>query len=467
MKKFKIRIIAAGVSIIAALVLLVSASVAWLTISTKPEVGGIHVGINAQRTLLLSRDTDVLEFNQYIDLTDDFAYLTPLRPVSTVDGIHWFIPTYNTATGALNDPDEFILDTTLQYANVTTLAGNSNDIHNRSAMYDPEQPGQLKAAEDIQELTGAALLERSNQGYYVYTDFWMTTEEDNGCRVRLTIPHYPTRDGFQKEEIDQGRYGSYALQTYALREGEDGQQVALLSRNAETSMRIGLLLNPDQPASSQFFIYEPNADRRSAANKPLGGEEEENGGIKVDYVVDYRFNEDSYKAGAYFVTQPIRAVTKTRDVTDPDSGENVTETYIGGEPTNIPTNRLLIQKSSDWDLDSLKEKLENGESPNSNDVQYPFGGFLDTANVYSALDKDENSEKDINNPDRIVDISDEAGAGHTDIAGSSVIVTLTKDTPIKCRLFIWLEGQDVDCWNDISAGSFIVNLELAGESIPN
>ena len=494
MQKFKMKLIAAGVSVTVALVLLVSASFAWFTTSTAPEISGIHIGIKAQRTLLLSRDTETLDFNQYIDLTDDFAYLTPLHPVSTVDGINWFIPTYNEESGALNDPDDFILDDKLEYANVTTLAGVSllpdgtPDIHDRSSMYDPNNPGQLKAASDISELTGRALQERSDLGYYVYADFWMVTEEDNGCRVRLTVPHYDTRSQLEDEEIEQGSYGSYVLQTCELVEGEDGNSVALLSRKAETSMRVGFLLNPDtdtaamitkmnqangtsldaytySPLAKKFLIYEPNAEKRSAANKPLGGETEDGGndGRKVDYIVGYKFNSDSYENGMYFATQPIMAVTKIR--TNPDTGAN--ENYIGGTPVNIPTDRLLIQKSSEWELDTLKETLENGEKPDSNDVAYPMGGFLNTTSVYDTLNADTNSENEINNESRIADISTESGAGHSDVAGSSVIVTLKKDTPLKIRLFVWIEGQDVDCWNDIAAGSFIVNLELAGESIQN
>lgn len=495
MPKFKTKIFIAGVSLLLAVLLLVGASLAWLTISTAPEVTGIKVGVKAQRTLLLSRDTTVLDFQQYIDLTDDFAYLTPLHPVSTVDGLNWFIPTYNSTDGSLNDPDEFILDTTLEYANVTTLAGVA-DVHDRSLIYDTN--GDLRE-EAFTELDGIQLQERSDLGYYVYADFWLLTEEDNGCNVRLTVPHYNSRTEMEKQETDQGQYGSYVLQTYELSEDDSGNAtVNFISRQAETAMRVGFLLNPDSDTTevierintargnsgsgdsgngaddenesktldpttydllqNKFFIYEPNADLRSAVNKPLGGEKED-WTEKVDYVLGYRFNNENYLDGKYFATQPIKAVTKTK--TDERTGETVQ--YIGGELANISTDKLLIQKHSAWDLTSLQEKLEKGETINSNDVLFPFGGFLKTPDVYNILDADINTESEINNASRIADIS----GMQTDIAGSSVIVKLTKDTPLKIRLFIWIEGQDVDCWNDIAAGSFIVNLELAGESLPD
>ncbi len=449
MPKYKMKLIMAAVSMGLAVILLVSASLAWLTISTHPEIGGIQVKLFSSRTLLLSRDTEELDFKQYIDLSQDFAYLVPLRPVSTVDGLNWFIPTYNGITGELKDPSEFILDNTLTFANVSTLADGSTD-------------------ENPVELTGDALQQRSNRGYYVYTDFWMMTEEENGCIVRLTIPH---TDELHEEEQEQGAFGSYVLQTYELTADGEGSTVALLSRSAETAMRVGFLLNHDgneeyADVTDSFFIYEPNADKRSDDDKPLAVDDSEllEDDYDVDYIVDYRFVKSSYIDGQYFVTKPIGIVTKTKNVLDNEenniynSNGNASFDY---EPVNIPQSKLLIQKASRWDIDAVQEKLEAGLAINSNDVMYPMGGFLNTPLVYGALEDDTDSEYEINNQNRIADISEM----QTSIAGSSMIVKLKKETPLKIRLFIWIEGQDVDCWNDISAGSFIVSLELAGETI--
>jgi hypothetical protein len=52
-------------------------------------------------------------------------------------------------------------------------------------------------------------------------------------------------------------------------------------------------------------------------------------------------------------------------------------------------------------------------------------------------------------------------AGATDDVS---IIQLTKHIPQRIRMFIWLEGQDVDCVNAAAASSFAVNLELAGGS---
>ena len=57
--------------------------------------------------------------------------------------------------------------------------------------------------------------------------------------------------------------------------------------------------------------------------------------------------------------------------------------------------------------------------------------------------------------------------GQLDTAGATddvYIIQLEKNIPQRIRLFVWLEGQDVDCVNEISASSFLLSLELAGGS---
>jgi hypothetical protein len=43
------------------------------------------------------------------------------------------------------------------------------------------------------------------------------------------------------------------------------------------------------------------------------------------------------------------------------------------------------------------------------------------------------------------------------------ITMLQRNTPQRIRMFIWVEGQDIDCADSNSEqGSFVLNLELAG-----
>ena len=52
-------------------------------------------------------------------------------------------------------------------------------------------------------------------------------------------------------------------------------------------------------------------------------------------------------------------------------------------------------------------------------------------------------------------------AGATD---DVYIISLERYVPQRIRMFIWLEGQDVDCVNSAAASAFCVNIELAGGS---
>ena len=55
----------------------------------------------------------------------------------------------------------------------------------------------------------------------------------------------------------------------------------------------------------------------------------------------------------------------------------------------------------------------------------------------------------------------EQNAGATD-DDDVYIIELEKNIPQRIRMFVWLEGQDVDCVNSLEASRFAVNIELAG-----
>ncbi|MBR3960623.1 MAG: hypothetical protein IKK13_00225, partial [Clostridia bacterium] len=54
-----------------------------------------------------------------------------------------------------------------------------------------------------------------------------------------------------------------------------------------------------------------------------------------------------------------------------------------------------------------------------------------------------------------------SSAGATD---DVVIIELEKNVPQRIRMFVWTEGQDVDCSNTKASGGILLNLELAGSN---
>jgi hypothetical protein len=394
--KTKTKLFAAVITLLISLVMLVTASLAWLTISTKPEISGMQVQLFTGKALLIS-DAEDGEYSQLLSLGGYFSGFVELRPVSTIDGVNWFLPDYE-SSGELKDPSEFILDDSLAHANV------------------------LKCNSDGTPLDNLSLRKARETGSYVYADIWLKTQEDY-CDVRLSVPAVGSTelDGW---EIEQGTYGTWALASYEL----DGD-TAIMDLRAQAALRVGFLT--EQGTDNQrFVIFEPNADMRSALNKP----EYSSDGI-THYVPGYLKDDNNYIEGYYIPTQPI-GINGNSD----------------GVLTDIDSNNLIIQFKSEWDGAKLQQALSEGKRPCSNEVSH-MGRFVkDNAALLTALDENMHMAA-----------MDENG-GNTSVAAEALIVRLKKDIPQKVRMFIWIEGQDVDCWNDIATGSFVINLELAGET---
>ena len=280
--------IMSGLALLLALVLLGTASLAWFTISTNPEITGIKVNIFTDKAILVSDDgtnfdeSTVISFDRYV----------PLTPVSTVDGQNWFLPAYND-DGSLKDSTEFILDDNLTHANVL-----------RYAPLEPDSETGVVPEYDITkkypELEGAELMEAYKKGYYLYTDIYLKTELEEGATVRLSNPtptpslekeDYPdlTDEEFQefkklqeqKETSDwakkKGVDGSYVVPRYTLHaDPETGTtSVVNISQQAESSVRVGFLVNPSHVGSSradymhtQYLNEEPSEDGLGLGENP-------------------------------------------------------------------------------------------------------------------------------------------------------------------------------------------------------
>ena len=61
----------------------------------------------------------------------------------------------------------------------------------------------------------------------------------------------------------------------------------------------------------------------------------------------------------------------------------------------------------------------------------------------------------------VTDVSDIV----VDNASTTKLVTLDKNTPQRIRMFVWLEGQDVDCTKGANADQLALSIELAGGSV--
>ena len=106
MNKIFRKTIAVGLMVVITLVIVITATYAWMLYSAAPEVQGIQLSLGGSSTILLAPNvtqvvdgktyhypgkfSQMLNFNQY----EQYSYLNTidcLSPVSTADGQHWFL----------------------------------------------------------------------------------------------------------------------------------------------------------------------------------------------------------------------------------------------------------------------------------------------------------------------------------------------------------------------------------------
>ncbi len=436
MSKQKLSLIATACTLLISMVLLVTASLAWMTISRAPEVSGLRVTLFTDQAILISKDNNPENFTQSIDLSEMFELYAPLKPISTYDGVYWFMPAYD-ALGSLRPPEQF-------------LVANPDENMNVS----------LFEADGKTPLTGKALLDAQTKGYYVSCEFWLATELTEDVTVTLSVPDL-SKGNLADWETDPDhpnnskydhsfKFGSYAIGSYTKDtiENDDGTTTVVarpIDNNAQTALRVGFMTDFGTD-SQKFTIYEPNADERSliqsgTVSKPT----EENG-----YVHGYTFNTEHYKVGNYLQTFPIKVQT---------NADGTIKTDADGKPlgmiAQLDPDNLIVQKSSAWSAEMVDKVLagtsENPYFPNSGDVE-SFGKFIKDTSALEGTD--------VKQLDSV----------EADLASTTQIVTLEgRDEngikPKKITMYIWIEGQDPDCWNDIANGTFVLNLEFAAREI--
>ena len=426
----------------------VMSSYAWMVLSRNPAVEGIQITIGGGNTILVAADLqkevdgmvchypdvfrDTLNFGQH----ESYQYLNELSgltPVSTADGIHWFLPVYYDLTdkevldgqilsGTMKDISEFTLDDNLEYANLT---GSDTEL-----------------AED---------------GSYMYLDFWVTSPgEDYTLRVSMG------EDGS----------GSFAMGLPQVEETENGYVLATEEGGAASCVRMGFLVNPNDIVDNTTMKVYQNEPSFSERYRKLRGAYAEPGGYRV-YSDDYRFtvyepngdvhsNQISVADGNYVVTEPVGlADGQVRKVSIRDRLTVQKRSIWADSP--VGTGTQLEQRFQTAQLGANYQRLSAEELTQKFYKEYlssqvsPYvqrGVFVrDTQNLYSAA---------VNGIVKEEYLAEGFTAGATD---DVYIVKLEKDVPQRIRLFLWIEGEDVDCVNSAIASALAFRIELAGSNM--
>lgn len=437
MRKIYMKLASSLLSVLMALVMVVGASYAWMTISESPAVNGINVSIGGGKTILLAPDlTEILtdangnevllhypgEFDEKLNLSqyETYSYLQEvagLSPVSTADGVHWILPAYNQTTGKLMETADFKVDDTLQAAN-STEAGSGTYAYLDFWVVSPGAEYDLRVATDIKTNEGSFLMELPEA----------QKQRDGSFALADTSGHVASvaRVGFL---VNQQIGSTAEMELYSRSEGYNSRYKSLLGVYHEAGEM------PDLSIPQQFTIYEPNATLHPALPEQEGG---------------------------YIVTKPLAFDEDTQTIAETDISHIVTAQRCGswrnlGEDVWLEdlfsasvagANNISEQEATS---NFYQEYLEGLVSP------YVSAGtfFTSTADLYQKAEQNSGKVTAEVLDDQLV------SAGATN---DVVITELRRNTPQRIRMFIWLEGQDADCANteSVTGANFSLGIELSG-----
>lgn len=425
-RQYHIKILASALSIVLSLSMLVMVTFAWYVMSTAPEVSGMQIKIGSDTIRVAPDCIDASGQHHYpgafqgvleTDATAIPENFWGLIPVSTADGKHWFSATYESLeNGGDRKTDEYLEDTTLSSANLTAR---------------PESGGN-----------------------YLYLDFWVVAPKDYDLRVSTATQGSGQSGSYVKvfPQVTQDAAGKYSL---------DETQ-----RQAESSLRIGFLVNEDTVSGESY----KKSTSYDSAYKILKGECQKPGEVLPTsrtsftiYEPNCDWHADTQFSGQYKETQPLALVEgKPQPVK--------LETYDG--------TKLAAQTSATWTLsdDETQTKLAQAlqtallEAKTTNrsvtDAQ-SAGEYLLNQFLKGQLSGYITSGQFIENTGTLKDGTSLTDMTDMDKAGATtdaVIVSLKKNVPQRIRMFVWLEGQDIDCTNEAALKTLLLNLELAGET---
>lgn len=428
-KKAYIKIACTAAALLCAMAMIVMSSYAWLTASTSPVAEGIQVAVGGGSTILLAPDVVDEDGVHYPgtfgatlrldDLLDADAH-SGLTPVSTADGLNWYLPVYYTEddlevqaetakAGDLKPYDQFLCDETLTHANLS--------------------------ADD----------ESAAEGSYLYADFWVVSP---GSRYELRV----------STSNDASGAGSYVVDMPQVVETEDGFAMQTPEYPASESLRVGFLVNQNAAADSAAAYAANGGDQRYTTL--MGGYQEKGKPTSPLYSYNtfhiYEPNGSSHSTlgeTGYIATYPL--------------GRN--DTSVTGIPVG---SWLSVQMASRWENvvnDVFKASVQQaGDTATAADVQARLyknlAGRSDYVNKGQFIQNTGKLYENLGQNDTVLQATLEqmAKAGANE---SNSIVTLERNVPQRIRMFIWLEGQDADCVSGASVSGFAMRIELAGSTV--
>lgn len=421
-RQYHIKILASALLIVLSLSMLVMVTFAWYVMSTAPEVSGMQIQIGSD-TIRVAPDCKDESGQHYpgafqgVLETDTNAIpenFWGLIPVSTADGKHWFSATYESLENGGDQKEEYLEDTTLSSANLTARPKSG--------------------------------------GNYLYLDFWVVAPKDYDLRVS-TATRGSGQSGSYVKVFPQVKMD--AARNYSLDETQ---------RQAESSLRIGFLVNEDT-VSGESYKKSTNYD---SAYKILKGEYQKPGEALPTSQTSFTIYEpncdwhaDTESNGHYNQTLPLAWKDgKVKPVTlESVQTKLAAQTSATWTRTDDGTQTKLAQALQTAMLEAkvtdrgVTDAQSTGEYLLNQHLKGQLSGYITSGQFVK-------SKSDLQDGTRL----DKENIEKSGAADDAVIVSLKKNVPQRIRMFVWLEGQDIDCTNEAALKTLLLNLELAGET---
>ena len=423
-RQYHIKILASALLIVLSLSMLVMVTFAWYVMSTAPEVSGMQIQIGSDTIRVAPDCQDASGQHHYpgafqgVLETDTNAIpenFWGLIPVSTADGKHWFSATYESLENGGDQKEEYLEDTTLSSANLTAR---------------PESGGN-----------------------YLYLDFWVVAPKDYDLRVSTATQ-------------GSGQSGSY-VKVFPQVKMDDAGNYSLdeTQRQAESSLRIGFLVNEDTVSGESY----KNSNAYDTAYKILKGVYQEQGkelpASQTSFTIyepNCDWHADTENNGQYKQTSPLAwkdGKVQPVKLETYDGTKLAAQTSATWTRTDDGTQTKLDQalQTAMLEAKTTDRSITNGQSAGEYLLNQHLKGQL---SGYITSGQFVKSTRDLQDGVRL----DEENIEKFGAADDAVIVSLKKNVPQRIRMFVWLEGRDIDCTNEAALKTLLLNLELAGET---
>lgn len=422
--KITAKLLSSILLLLISMTMTVCVSFAWVTLSDSPALSGIKVTFGTNPSIKIAENkTEIIngvEVNYPGRFLETAVLDTPeglLAPVSTADGIHWFVPVYD-ENGVLLD---FIQDETGIHAN-------------------------------------------TSEGGYIEMDFWVVSPLDN-CYIRIcsgdndevgtyvvelpqSIKNFTNASGYNLDDSDTALSSSIRIGFLVDDSPIETNEAmnAYMNSSSYDSSFASLRGNYDHLDAESFMIFEPNGMLHSSQGSSLIHTEN---GLKSVLAKD----------GEYWITYPFGL----------DSEGNAKFVDI--------QDRLIVQKESGWKKNPdgsliledmfqayLMQCEQKNQKPSMDDFYKKTIGESYLSYVYadelieSTWDLYLGSHMDYATKDEVSVIKT------TNAIREKEMVVLKKNVPQRIRMFVWIEGQDVDCNSNAANQNIAIRLELAGST---